>query len=258
MILVGVVAFGAALLTLFSGFGLGTLLLPAFALSFPPQVAVAATAVVHLANNLFKLVLLGRHADRGVVLRFALPAVLAAALGATLLGALAHGTPWLTWSQAGLERRVTPLGVTIGGLVVAMAIFELSPLSERLRFPRAALPLGGLVSGFLGGLSGHQGAFRAAFLVQLGLSREAFVATGVVCAVCIDVTRLAIYGTAQLREHFALSSSLGPEIGVGVLAAFCGSFFGSRLVKKVTMQGLQRCVGVMLVLVGGAIAAGIV
>ncbi len=40
-------------LTLFSGFGLGTLLMPAFALFFPVEVAVAATAVVHLANNIF-------------------------------------------------------------------------------------------------------------------------------------------------------------------------------------------------------------
>lgn len=38
-------------LTLFSGFGLGTLLMPAFAVFFPVEVAVAATAVVHLATN---------------------------------------------------------------------------------------------------------------------------------------------------------------------------------------------------------------
>jgi hypothetical protein len=64
---VAVVSFGAALLTLFSGFGLGTLLLPVFALFLPVEIAVAATAVVHLANNLFKLALVGRHADRSVV-----------------------------------------------------------------------------------------------------------------------------------------------------------------------------------------------
>ena len=57
-------------LTLVSGFGLGTLLLPAFAVFFPIDAAVAMTAVVHLLNNLFKLALLGRQADRGVILRF--------------------------------------------------------------------------------------------------------------------------------------------------------------------------------------------
>ena len=43
-LVVGLAAFGASALTLFSGFGLGTLLLPAFALFFPADLAVAMTA----------------------------------------------------------------------------------------------------------------------------------------------------------------------------------------------------------------------
>ena len=56
ILVVALVAFFASSLTLFSGFGLGTILMPAFALMMPVEVAIAATAVVHLANNLFKLV----------------------------------------------------------------------------------------------------------------------------------------------------------------------------------------------------------
>ena len=69
-------------LTLFSGFGLGTLLLPVFAIFFPVDVAVALTAIVHLLNNLFKLLLLGKHAEKRVALKFGVPALLAAFLGA--------------------------------------------------------------------------------------------------------------------------------------------------------------------------------
>ena len=160
MLLVVLVAFGAALLTLFSGFGLGTLLLPAFLVAFPPEIAVAATAVVHLANNLFKLVLLGRHADRSVVVRFAIPAVFASVLGALVLNSLAHLTPIHTWALQGIEHKVTPIGLTIGVLMILFALFELHPRADDLAFPRSILPLGGLLSGFLGGLSGHQGALR--------------------------------------------------------------------------------------------------
>jgi len=64
-------------LTLFSGFGLGTLLTPAFAVFFPVPTAIATTAVVHLSNNLFKLALVGKQADWRVVARFSLPAALA-------------------------------------------------------------------------------------------------------------------------------------------------------------------------------------
>ena len=41
----------ASALTLFSGFGLGTLLMPVVALFFPLELAIAMTAIVHLANN---------------------------------------------------------------------------------------------------------------------------------------------------------------------------------------------------------------
>ena len=59
-VLIILAALLASVLTLISGFGLGTLLLPVFALFFPLEIAVALTAVVHLLNNLFKTGLLWR------------------------------------------------------------------------------------------------------------------------------------------------------------------------------------------------------
>jgi uncharacterized membrane protein YfcA len=67
-------------LTLFSGFGLGTLLMPVFAVFFPVEIAIALTAIVHFLNNLFKLALLGKHADKTVVLKFGIPAFVTALL----------------------------------------------------------------------------------------------------------------------------------------------------------------------------------
>src|SRR6218665_813974 len=76
--------FGAGL-TLFSGFGLGTILMPVFAAFFPVNTAIAMTAVGHLLNNIFKLFLLGRKTDLQTILRFVLPSVMAALAGAWLL-----------------------------------------------------------------------------------------------------------------------------------------------------------------------------
>jgi uncharacterized protein len=83
------VALGVSALTLLSGFGLGTVLMPAFALFFPVPVAVAATAIVHFANNLFKAALVGKRADWRVVLKFAVPGAAAAMMGASLLNVFA-------------------------------------------------------------------------------------------------------------------------------------------------------------------------
>ena len=95
-LIVCTVALLVAALTLFSGFGLGTLLMPAFALFFPVEMAIAATAVVHLANNVFKVILVGKGARLNIVLLFAIPAAACAVLGAWLLGAIAHAAPLIS------------------------------------------------------------------------------------------------------------------------------------------------------------------
>lgn len=255
-----VVAFTAlvvAALTLFSGFGLGTLLMPAFAVFFPVSVAVAATAVVHLANNVFKLALVGRDADRSIVLRFGLPAVLAAFVGAWLLGRLGNLPPVTRYTIGSLHAQIEPIALVIGLLIVGFALIELHPVSTRWSVEPRHLPLGGLLSGFFGGLSGNQGAFRSAFLIKAGLAPRAFIATGVVIAVLVDVSRLLVYGMTFLLVPWGAMRDVAPVVGIATLAAFIGSFLGTRLVRRVTLPLLQRIVAVLLILVGTGLALGL-
>src|SRR5512145_321080 len=119
-------------LTLFSGFGLGTLLMPAFALFFPVEIAVGATALVHLANNVFKVVLIGRKADWRVVLRFALPAAVAAIAGALLLTYFAELPPLAEYHLAGRRFAVTPVKLVMAVLIMGFGAAELSPRVDKL------------------------------------------------------------------------------------------------------------------------------
>src|SRR5512147_478781 len=111
-------AFLASGLTLFSGFGLGTLLLPVMAVFFPIDAAIALTAIVHLLNNLFKFALFGRHADKAAVLRFGLPAILAAVLGARMLLWLSHLQPLLTYQWLGMQLQVMPVKLVVACLMI--------------------------------------------------------------------------------------------------------------------------------------------
>lgn len=247
-------------LTLFSGFGLGSLLLPVFALFFSLEVAVGATALVHLANNLFKLALVGRYANWPVAVRFGVPAVPAALLGALLLGYVSELVPIREYVLGGNTHRVTWIGILMGCLIAAFAIFDLFPVFDRLRFDRKYLPFGGFLSGLFGGISGHQGALRSAFLIQSGLSKEAFIGTGVVCAVAVDLARLSVYGTFALRDGLrSLGSGQAPGLLItATVAAFLGSFLGARLMYHVTLTRVRRLVGALLLVLGAAIAAGLV
>jgi uncharacterized membrane protein YfcA len=257
----GIVALAALLvagLTLFSGFGLSTMLLPVLALFLPVQAAVAATAIVHLLNNLFKVALVGRHADWQVSLRFAVPAAAASFLGAALLGYVARQPPLLHYELAGRVQTITPVKLTIGVLLVAASLFELLPRFERLAIDRKYLPVGGVLSGFFGGLSGLQGALRAPFLINAGLSRDAFIGTSAVAAVVVDVARLIVYGTAYATASFGRLPPGGAGlVAVAMLAALLGSWIGARLVPRVTLRSLQVIVGVMLLMAGAALAAGL-
>lgn len=259
-VIVSVAAFFAAGLTMYSGFGLGTLMLPVFALFFPVEMAVVATALVHGANNVFKVSLLGRNADREVVLKFGLTAVVAAVLGALALGWLAQlNTAMSLEVNEGVVSRVTPVKLTIGLMMIGFALFELLPRFRQLEFDRRYLPLGGLLSGFFGGLSGHQGALRSAFLAKTGLTTERFVGSNAVIGFLVDLTRISVYIGLFAYAGGKLSDFGGwPLVISGSLAAFCGVMTGKRYLHKVTMKSVQTLVGVLLFGVGLALVIGII
>lgn len=256
--IVGLVAFLASGLTLYSGFGLGTVLLPAFAIFFPVPVAVAATGTVHLLNNLFKGSLLHRQVDWRTVVRFGLPAIPAAVLGAWLLVELGGTSRLFTWETFGRTFGPTAAGVTIGALMMVFALLELQPWFQRLAAPPRLLPLGGVLTGFIGGLTGQQGAFRAMFLIKSGLDPARFIATGVLIAVIIDVSRLPTYATGFRDAHQGLGGHGWSLVAVGTLCAFAGAFLGMRYLRKATIGVIRSIVATTMLLVGAALLAGVI
>ena len=122
---------------------------------------------------------------------------------------------------------------------------DIVPKLKKMQFNSKYLPLGGALSGFFGGLSGHQGALRSAFLIRSNLTKEAFIATGVLIACVIDISRLSVYANTIRNQKSNLDYTL---IIIATVAAFCGAYFGNKLVKKITIESLQNLVAVLLVI----------
>jgi hypothetical protein len=228
-----------------------------FALFFPVPLAIGATAVVHLANNVFKFGLLARHADWRVVLRFALPAALAAMGGAGLLAVFVELPMRASFRIGSATFYVTPLKAAVGLLIIAFALLEQWPRFRALAFPPRWLPLGGILSGFFGGFTGNQGALRSAFLLKAGLTKDAFIATGVVAAVIVDVTRLSVYGTSHLAGQLTESPELMPAVLAGVVCAIIGSYAGRQVLHSVTLRGVQLVVAGVMLLIGLGLVSGL-
>jgi uncharacterized membrane protein YfcA len=253
-LLISLAALVASMLTLFSGFGLGTLLMPVIALFFPIEVAISITAIVHLANNVFKVGLVGRNASWITVFQFGAPAVLAALIGAVTLTWLGTMPPLYEIHLFGSLRPVPAVKAVAGGLIISFVLVELIPAFSQLTFDKRYLSLGGFLSGFFGGLSGHQGALRSMFLVKVGLSKEAFIATGVIIAVLVDVARLLVYGWTS-----GLSGLAEPYlVAMACMSAFLGAFVGSKLIHKVTLRSIQILVSALLALISVGLLTGII
>lgn len=242
-------------LTLFSGFGLGTILLPVFGLFFPIELAIIMTSLVHFFNNSIKVVFFGQHANWKIILKFGIPAILFALLGAYILQLLISFKPLFQYTFAGKIFDVMLLKIIIGTLLIFFSLFEIIPKLKNLEFDEKYLAIGGALSGFFGGISGHQGALRSAFLIRLSLSKQAFIATGVIIACLVDISRLVIYIPNLIQKSSKLDYTI---IILATISAFLGIYIGNKLVQKSTLKALQNVVGVCLFLFGIALILGII
>ena len=254
VIIIAIVAAAASLLTFFSGFGLGTILTPTLILFFPVEIAIALSGIVHLLNNLFKMVLVGKQVNWSVALKFGLPAILGAFIGARVLLGIPDTTILYAYNLGEKTCQITPLKLIIAALMMVFALFEIIPSLKNLQFKEDKLYFGGLISGFFGGLSGNQGALRSAFLLKAGLAKEAFIATGVMIACLIDVTRLSVYFNRMANINLHQNSFL---LVITVLSAFTGAYLGSKALKKVTLRFVQNTVTVLIFLLAIALGLGV-
>jgi len=239
--ILALLSFFAGGLTLFTGFGLSTILLPVFVIFFPVAIAVPSTAIVHFINNFYKLFIYFKQINTRILLRFGLPALLASIAGAFLLQKLSSN-----------ERN---LEILLGILIILISFMEMFPAIRNLKIGIKWAPLGGVISGFFGGLSGHQGLFRSAFLVKSGLSKNSFIATGVGIAVLVDITRLSVYGSTIFTTSIISSNNFWLPVIISTTSALFGVSLATDLVKKMTIDVIRNMVfglifisGILLVL----------
>jgi uncharacterized membrane protein YfcA len=232
-----VVTFFASLLTLITGFGLGTILTPVFALFYDIKLAILLVAIVHFLNNALKLILFRRHVDVGIIKRFGILSIIGAVLGA--------------WLQLYVDS--TELKVVLGVLLIILGAAEFLPKSIHFRLPQSIDVIGGFLSGLLGGLVGNQGAIRSAYLLNYIIPKEAFIATATVIAIFIDGTRIPMYITMQ-REFLDLFSW---NILIVILIAFLGTMVGKRFLLTFSTAAFKKVVAGAVMVMGLCFVFGV-
>ena len=244
LIFLAVMSFIAGGLTLFTGFGLSTILLPVFVIFFPAPIAIASTAIVHFINNFYKFFIYFKKINIQILMRFGIPGILASIFGAFFLNILSEDS--------------RSLKIILGVIIIAIALFEMIPRVKNLQIEMRWAPVGGLISGFFGGLSGHQGLFRSMFLVKSGLNPQNFIATGVGIAVLIDISRLSIYSSTILNLTNSGINNVWFPILISTTSALLGVSIASDWVAKITVDLLQKMVYGFIFISGALLILGLI
>jgi uncharacterized membrane protein YfcA len=189
-----------------------------------------------------------------VALPFALTAVIMSLVGAKLLDYISIQQYYYAYSVLGIEATLTPVKLLVSFLMIVFVLIELVPQWTFKVTGKISYMIGGVFSGFFGGLSGNQGALRSMFLMKAGLSKESYIATGVLIACLVDVSRLSVY--IQNWSDLNLSSQLNLML-VAVLAALSGSLIGKKYIQKVTLKSIQTLIVVFLSCIALLLGIGI-
>ena len=236
LIAVAVVGIFAGATAAVSGFGIGSMLTPLFALRLGGVTAVAAVIVPHALATALRAWRLRRSIDWGVVRRFGLLSA-TGGLAGSLLFARLGGTTLLR---------------VLGALLLLTALSVLTGWAERVRLrPAAAWPLG-FLSGFFGGVAGNQGGLRAAALLGFGLAPATFVATSTATGLLVDAARAPLY---LWRAGDAIAAAWIP-VTIATAGVVIGTLLGERLLLGLPPAHFRRLVAALVGLLGVWLLAG--
>ena len=256
LFLLALLGAAASAITIVSGFGLNTVLVPAFAVLFPLPLAIAAVAVVHLIASALRLVIFRAHINRTIALQFVPWAILGGIVGALILELLGAVPVIATYPLFGVTKSITAVKLVVGATIAALSLYELRRGAETSGMSAVGISAGALASGFFGGLSGNQGAIRSTVLIRAGLTPLGFAATGALAAIAIDLTRLVVYGTAGSISSILADGAIREAIVAATVGAIVGALAGRQMLATMSSARLHLVVGWSLVAGGLLIGVG--
>ena len=219
-----------SVITLFTGFGVGTIMMPIMALFFDVKVAIFLAAIVHFFNNMSRLALYRSEINWKIVQRFGFVSIFGAFIGS--YGQIYLDSDWLK--------------VGVGLFLTTYALLSLIPNSIKIKLPNSVDFIGGFLSGLVGGLIGNQGAIRSLYLLNYGLEKKELIVSSALIAVIIDSTRIPVYAYTQFQyfqENIVLLSLI-------VLSSILGTIVGSKILPKVSYELFKKIILIGVLILG--------
>ena len=211
-----------AVLSAIVGMAGGIVLLSVMLLFLEPIVAIPLHGAVQLVSNGSRAFIQRRHVDWGITARYA---ALLVPMGFVGLGIV-------SWLPATVTRMM--IGVFVLAATWAPGVLLLGTHPEASDRGRRFVVLGGVV-GVLNMTVGATGPLIAPFFLNLGLTRQQLIGTKAACQALGHLVKIVIFGVAV----FAFAGFAAP-LALLALAAVAGTWFGSRILGRVSERAFVR------------------
>ena len=212
-----------------AGFGTGIIMLPLVAWVLGLRAAVPVLTVTMSIGNVARIWWCRGEVDRAVVLRFALGAVPATALGTMLY--VGAPSDWL--------------GRFVGLFLIASVPLRRVLAMDFFRMRLSYFPALGAAVGLISGLVVTTGPLNTPFFLAYGLRRRAYIGTEAVCAMVMHLSRGAALTRYALLtwETFAVGALLGATM-------FAGAWVGRRLLDQMSDRVFLAIIEMLVLLLG--------
>lgn len=254
-LLVFLITFFAGLNIFLSGFGLAITVTSAFLIFFPLEIAITLAALVHFLVNLVKFLTSHKKVNIENALKFGIPSIVAALAGSLILFFFSSFSPIAEYNLSDANYKVYPIKLIFAILTTFFVFFELVTKSHATLLKNLSFVGGAILSGFFGGLIGNQGVIRVIILKRAGLTKESLVATGVLIATFVDISRLLVYVPLFFNESMFTEI---PLMATAVLSAFLGFVLGDQLLRNGFNEGIQKLTASLFIIIAFCLGLGII
>ena len=212
-----------------AGFGGGVIMLPVLVWAFGPKDAIPILTVSTLLAAVSRTGLNWRDISWPVVTWHSLGAIPIAVLASFLF----------VFAPPAVLTRV------LGGVLLLLVLFQHTNLGRSGTLGLRKFVFVGAGTSLVGGFLGGAGVIQAPFLLSYGLTRMAFVGTGAITALLLQVTKLAVFGTTDLLN----TQNVLAGVALGVVG-FAGSYVGRWVANSASERAFRIIVETLLVIGG--------
>ncbi|MGM0439140.1 MAG: sulfite exporter TauE/SafE family protein [Patescibacteria group bacterium] len=229
ILLISLLIFFASTVTSVAGFGISSIIVSVLLLFYSFPAVLSLAVIIRWFDDVWKLIAYKTRPNWKLILTLGIPIVLAGFIGSRLA---------INIPEEVLIR-------TLGFLLLIYLGVVVSTNGLKIFKNKIVTAVASFFVGFVGGIFGTEGPFRAALLTNFNLDKKSFIFTSIAIAFLLDTVRFIGY----FLEGAVIGDLFLEGLPFFLLASFLGTFVGKRILATLPRQKFRYLIATILAIV---------